>query len=222
MEHTVGMKRRVFFILFLVTAASALFAQDKPDALKLFRNGRDLESAGRIEDAKATYAQSIDVCKLDLTENPKNMDAYTIYGWALVRLGKYADAISICQEALKITSDYRITETLGEAFFYTSNHKEALKNMEKYIDAAPKGERVSTAYFFCAEVYRIGKQYNKAEIAYSAAIYLEPGISLWWYRLGSVREILGDKPRATEAYQRAIKLRPDYKEANEGLSRVRA
>jgi len=215
------MKRRIVIIAFAFVSLVSLVAQDKPDALKLYRNGRDLEVAGRPDDAKAAYAQAIEVCKTDLDENPKNMDAYSIYGWSLVRLGKYADAIVVCQDALKVTSDSRVTETLGEAFFYTSNYKEALKNMEKYVDAAPKGERASTAYFFVGEVYRLNKQLNKAEMAYSAAVYLEPGISLWWYRLGSVRESIGDKPKATEAYQRALKLRPDYKEANDGLSRVR-
>ncbi len=93
--------------------------------------------------------------------------------------------------------------------------------MEKYIDAAPKGERISTAYFFVGEIYRLGRQYNKADIAYSAAVHLEPAISLWWYRLGTVRETVGDKKGASDAYQRAIKLRPDYKDATEGLNRVR-
>jgi tetratricopeptide (TPR) repeat protein len=215
------MKRCLVSILLAVVATVALAAQDKPDALKLYRNGRDLEAAGRTEDAKAVYGQAIDVCKQDLAENSKNMDAYTIYGWSLVRLGKYQDTVTVCQDALKITPDPRITETLGEAFFYIGNYKDALKNMEKYIDAAPKGERISTAYFFSGEIYRLTKELNRAEMAYTAAVYLEPGISLWWYRLGSLRESLGDKTKAAEAYQRALKLRPDYKEATDGLSRVR-
>ncbi len=215
------MKRRLFSVIFACFSLIALVAQDKPDALKLYRNGRDLEATGRVDDAKTAYNQAIEVCKTDLTANPKNMDAYSIYGWSLVRLQRYGEAVTVCQEALRVMSDPRVIETLGEAYFYTSDYKEALKNMEKYVDVAPKGERASTAYFFVGEVYRLNKQFNKAEMAYSAAVNLEPGISLWWYRLGAVRETIGDKTRAGEAYQRALKLRPDYKEANDGLSRVR-
>jgi tetratricopeptide (TPR) repeat protein len=215
------MKRRLFSMIFACVSLVALAAQDKPDALKLYRNGRDLEATGRSDDAKAAYNQAIEVCKTELGDNPKNMDAYSIYGWSLVRLQRYGEAVGVCQEALKVAPDPRVVETLGEAYFYIAEYKEALKNMEKYVDAAPKGERASTAYFFVGEVYRLNKQFNKAEMAYSSAVNLEPGISLWWYRLGAVRETIGDKTRATEAYQRALKLRPDYKEANEGLNRVR-
>lgn len=215
------MKRSIITLVLVCIAVLTLSAQDKPDALKLFRNGRDLEAAGRVEDAKATYGQAIEVCKAELADNPKNMDAATIYGWALVRLGKNQDAVNISLEALKGSSDSRITETLAEAYFFLGNNKESLKYMEKYIDASPRGDRISTAYFFTGEIYRMSKQLNKAEIAYSTAVYLEPSISLWWYRLGTVRESIGDKPKAFEAYQRSLKLRPDFKEANEGLNRVR-
>jgi len=215
------MKRSIISLFFALTAILALAAQDKPDALKLYRNGRDLEAIGRTQDAQEAYVQAIEVCKQDLLDNPKNMDAYTIYSWSQMRLGKYRDAVNTATEALKINTDYRIVETLAESYFYLGSHKESLKNMEKYIDAAPKGERISTAYFFVGEIYRLGKQYNKADIAYSAAVLLEPAISLWWYRLGTVRETVGDKKGASDAYQRAIKLRPDYKDATEGLNRVR-
>jgi tetratricopeptide (TPR) repeat protein len=215
------MKRRIVSIFVAFVAVASVVAQDKPDALKLYRNGRDLDATGRTEDAKAAYTQAIDVCKQDLAENSKNMDAYTIYGWSLIRLGRNQETVAICTEALKVSADSRILETLAEGYFYLANYKESLKYMEKYIDAAPKGERISVAYFFEGEIYRLTKEYNRAEIAYSTAVYLEPSMSLWWFRLGSMREIVGDKAGALDAYQKALKLRPDYKEANEGLSRVR-
>ncbi|ULQ58810.1 tetratricopeptide repeat protein [Brucepastera parasyntrophica] len=205
--------------LFLLALFSAA-AQEKPDALKLYRQGRELEAKNRMADAVVIYNEAIEVCKQDLVVNPRNMDAYTIYGWALVRMEKYSEAVTICQEALKITSDHRVVETLGEAYFYLKDYKESLKNMERYIDAAPRGERISTAYFFVGEIYRLNRSFNRAEIAYTAAVYLEPAMSLWWYRLATVRENVGDREGAATAYQRALRLRPDYKEASDGLKRV--
>ena len=215
------MKRSIFAIVIFSLIAQTLVAQDKPDALKLYRNGRDLEIAGRTEDAKAAYGEAIEVCKQELADNPKNIEAYTIYGWSLIRTARYQEAVSVCTEALKVSQDVRVIETLGEGHFYLSNYKESLKYMESYIDAAPRGERISTAYFFVGEIYRLAKRFNHADIAYSAACQLEPSISLWWFRLGGARESVGDKKGAQEAYQRAIKLRPDYKEAADGLNRVR-
>lgn len=202
-------------------AASVTSSREKPDALKIYRNGFQLDNVGRTADAKAAYEQAIGVCKQDLIENPKNMDAYTVYSWALFRLGRYREGTEICTEALKIASDFRVVETLGECYFYLANYKESLKYMEKYIDAAPRGDRISTAYFFVGEIYRLTKLYNRAEIAYTAAVYLEPGISLWWYRLGAMRETVGDKRAAATAYERALKLKPTYKEATDGFNRVR-
>lgn len=219
--HSEAMKRLFTLLSVFVLAVNLVSAQDKPDALKLYRNGRDLEAAGRAEDAAAAYRQAIEVCKQDLTANPKNMDAYTIETWALVRQGKYQEAVDTCAEALKVSNDYRIVETMGEAYFFLRQYKDSLKQLERYVDAAPKGERISTAYFFIGEIYRLTKEYHHADIAYSTAVYYEPGLSLWWYRLGTVRESVGDKTGAQAAYQRALKLRPDYKDATEGLNRVR-
>jgi len=215
------MKRRYIVGALVLLSLLAAVAQEKPDALKSYRHGRDLEAVGRMEDAKVAYGEAINICKEDLVVNPRNMDAYTIFGWSLVRMGKYRETVDICQEALKISNDHRIVETMGEAYFYLGNYKESLRNMEKYTDAAPRGERISTAYFFIGETYRITRQYNRADIAYSAAVHLEPAIALWWFRLGTVRETVGDKIGASDAYRRAVKLRPDYQDANEGLKRVR-
>ncbi|HHU35612.1 MAG TPA: tetratricopeptide repeat protein [Treponema sp.] len=215
------MKRRYIVGALVLLSLLAAVAQEKPDALKSYRHGRDLEAVGRMEDAKGAYGEAINICKEDLVVNPRNMDAYTIFGWSLVRMGKYRETVDICQEALKISNDHRIVETMGEAYFYLGNYKESLRNMEKYTDAAPRGERISTAYFFIGETYRITRQYNRADIAYSAAVHLEPAIALWWFRLGTVRETVGDKIGASDAYRRAVKLRPDYQDANEGLKRVR-
>ncbi len=216
------MKIRALLIFVSLFALFPLAAQDKPDALKLYRNGRDLEAVGRTADASAAYTQAIEVCKQDLAANSSNMDAYAIYGWSLIRQGKYQDTVTLCGDALKIASDVRIIETMAEGYFYLGNYKESLRYMEKYIDAAPRGERISTAYFFVGEIYRLTRMFNRAEIAYSAAVYLEPAISLWWYRLATVRETVGDKAGALTAYQRALKLRPDYKEAVDGANRVGA
>ncbi len=216
------MKRSIACVLMVFGLIAALAAQEKPDALKFYRNGRDLEAAGRAEDAKTAYAQAIEICKADLLANPRNMDAYSIYGWSLIRLGRYQDTVNISLEALRLAQDFRIIETMGEAYFFLGNYRESMKQMERYVDSLPRGERVSTAYFFIGEIYRIQKQFNKADIAYSQAVYHEPALSLWWFRLGTVRESVGDKTGARVAYERALRLRPDYREANEGLSRVRS
>lgn len=201
--------------------AGVLFAQDKPDALKLYRQGRSLDSIGRREDARTAYLSAIEICRNELKVNSKNMNSYAVYTWCLFRLGRYKDTELVCSDALKIGRDARIIETLAEAQFFLGNYKDSLRNMEMYIEMAPNGERISVAHFFVGEIYRNTKKYHKADIAYSISVHLEPSNSLWWYRLGIVREAAGEKEGAIAAYQTAVRLRPEFKEAAEALKRVK-
>lgn len=211
----------VFLCLFAFMFLSNLNAQEKPDALKLYRNGRGLDIIGRYEDANKSYTEAVRICKQELQINPKNMDSYAVYSWCLFRLKRYAETASVCSEALKIANDPRIIETLGEANFYLGNYKESLKNMETYIDMSPDGERISVAHFFVGEIYRIAGKYNKADIAYSISVHLQPGNALWWYKLGIVREAANEKQSAAEAFHTALKLKPDYKEVMEAIKRIK-
>ena len=93
--------------------------------------------------------------------------------------------------------------------------------MQRYANALPMGERVSVAYFFIGEIFRLREKYRHADIAYTTAVRLEPSLPLWWFRLAQVREFLGDKSPATEAYERARRSNPNYQEAIAGLARTR-
>lgn len=195
--------------------------QEKPDALKLYREGRDLESAGKTSEARAKYQRSADVCRLELKENSKNIESFVVLGWALIRLGQYSEVISISNEALKISPrEYRIIESLAEGYFYADNYTESLKYFEQYLHALPNGDRASTAYFFVGDIFRLTGRYEHADIAYSTALVKTPNMALWWYRLGSVRELAGKKAEAKAAYEKALQYRPIYQEASDAIRRL--
>jgi tetratricopeptide (TPR) repeat protein len=149
------------------------------------------------------------------------MDSYAVLTWALQRQKKYSDVINRGNEALKIRQDYRVIETMGEAYFYLGNFEASLLYMQRYINNISNGDRTSVAYFFIGEIYRFQKKYHYADIAYTAAVRLTPDMALWWYRLGSVRESAGEYRFASEAYEQAIKIDPNYKQATSGLERTR-
>ncbi len=208
--------------ILLVLSLSPLSAQEKPDALRSYRLGRDLEARGRMDDASARYDQAVSICLQEIDQNATNMDSYTVLTWALLRQKKYKDVLDWGAKALKINqNDYRVIESIGEAYFYLDNYKESLKHMERYVDSAPQGERVSTAYFFMGEIYRIQRQNQHADIAYSTAVRMEPSISLWWYRLALARENAGDYQRAVDALNKALALNPNYTDAQDVLARVK-
>jgi tetratricopeptide (TPR) repeat protein len=199
-----------------------VFSQTRPDALRNYRIGRDLEAQNRMTEATVYYNEAVAICLNEINQNAANMDSYTVLTWTLQRQAKYQEVLNWGQRGLRINeNDYRIIETMGEASFYLNDYDQSLEYMQKYIDSAPQGDRVAVAYFFMGEIYRLRSQYFHADIAYTTAVRLEPNLSLWWYRLGTVRESLGDYNPAIEAYERAINLNPNYREASDGLSRSR-
>ncbi|NLM01154.1 MAG: tetratricopeptide repeat protein [Treponema sp.] len=212
--------KKIIALICLLSSVS-LFAQEKKDALKSYRAGRDFEVAGNMTEAKAKFQESVDICRAELQENSRNIESYVVITWSLIRLQDYRETVRLCNEALKINpKEYRIIETLGEAYFYLDNYTESLKNFENYLAGLPNGDRSSVAMFFMAEIYRLQGRHAHADIAYCAALYKEPGNSLWWYRLGRVRENANDKAGAKSAYERALRLRPNYPDAQEAVKRV--
>jgi tetratricopeptide (TPR) repeat protein len=71
------------------------------------------------------------------------------------------------------------------------------------------------------EIYRNQRKFLLADTAYTTAVTMESSMVLWWFRLGSVRESAGEYAPAMEAYEKALTLNSNYKEATESLERVR-
>ncbi|MDR1239125.1 MAG: tetratricopeptide repeat protein [Treponema sp.] len=219
------------FCLLFVLSGAPVFSQT-PDggsggaslsAAQNYRTGRDLEARNRVAEAEPYYNEAVRICQNEVSQNAATRETYTIITWTLQRQQKYADVITWGERGLRLFSDeYRIVETMGEAYFYLGDYDRSLSFMQRYANAIPQGERSSVAYFFIGEIFRIRQQYRHADIAYTTAVRLEPGLALWWYRLATVRESAGDAGAAIEAYERALAINPNYQEAGAGLARVRA
>jgi tetratricopeptide (TPR) repeat protein len=197
------------------------FAQNNQDAIWNFHTGRNLESLNRMSEADVYYNEAVRIANDEIARNVANRDTYTALTWALQRQQKYSDVITWGERGLRLFADeYRIVETMGEAYFYLNDHDESLRFMQRYTNSVPQGGRASVAYFFIGEIYRFRGHFRHADIAYTTAVRLEPGVDLWWFRLGSVREALGDFPQAVIAYERALALNPDHQAASNGLART--
>jgi tetratricopeptide (TPR) repeat protein len=196
--------------------------QTSQSAVDLYRIGRGIEAQNRMSEANVYYNEAIRICQDEVSRNAATRDTYAAITWALNRQRKYVEVITWGERGLRLYSnEYRVVETMGEAYFYLDDYDRSLSFMQRYTNASPQGERASVAYFFIGEIFRLTRKNHRADIAYTTAVRLEPGIALWWFRLGSVREALGDYPQAVEAYQRALLLDSNYSAANEGLARSR-
>jgi tetratricopeptide (TPR) repeat protein len=191
----------------IVVASSAAFAQDKPDALQLYRANK--------------FADAIRVCQQELKDSPGNIDSYVVMGWSLLRLQQFPDALVAAQKALTINpNDPRVVQIIGESDVYLGKYDDALKNLEEYVALRPTGDRIARVYWLMGECYIKLKALQNADIAISTAVYYEQNNALWWARLGYAREIASDYRRAGEAYDKALKLDPGLVDAQRGKDTV--
>jgi len=192
-------------------------------ALQHYRAGRDLEAQNRLNDATQRYDDAVRLCRAEIDGGKASSDTYAVLTWAMRRQNKHDDVLTWGERALALfPNDIRIIETMGQSLFYLGDYARSLSHMQRYTNSIPQGGRASVAYFFIGEIYRLRRQFQHADIAYTMAVRQEPGLPLWWYRLGSVREAAGDFPQALEAYERAVALNPNYQEASSGLARSRS
>lgn len=205
------------------TAAPAPGTPTYEDALQLYQKGRSLENAGRQADAERSFRSSLAIVEKLLLLDPGNVDFVNLQCWDLFRLGQHKDVVVKAQKLLQTKDDYRVEETMAESLYFLGQTDEALRAFARYVDKAPAtDERLSSAYYYVGECYTRLKQYEHADIAFTTAVTLEPGMYYWWYRLGWVREALGLYRQAYDAYSKSLALNPDFKFAKEGRQRVKA
>ncbi len=198
-----------FFVIFSFFSAPALFfAQDRPDALREYRNGN--------------YDRAVSICTNEIAANPNNLESHVVICWSLIRLQKYPEAQRYGIAGRNISRyDPRIVEILGEAHYYQGQNAEALQLFQEYINLAPEGSRIDTVYYLMGEIYIRQGRFNHADIALSTAVYYLPGNAEWWTRLAYARENAGSFQAALSAYERALSLNSQSIDARYGLERVR-
>ena len=202
----------LILVLSILSVASPLGAQVKPDALELYRQGH--------------YAQAVQVCLQELEdrgadESKRRMDSYTVLGWSYLRLGEYENALKYAESARQeVRYDVRIIEIEAEALYSLGRNLEALKLFEEYVSLSPTGERIDSVYFYMGEIFLRLAEFRHADIAFSTALHHSPQIARWWARLGYAREQINDTAGAETAYSRALELKPSLEEAKVGLERV--
>ncbi|MBQ9102025.1 MAG: tetratricopeptide repeat protein [Treponema berlinense] len=202
------MKKSILTLIIISLFSIQSFAQQRADALVLYRNGK--------------YAEAIKICEQEIVEDPQNIDSYCVLCWSLVRNRQYAEAEQRSAEARKINStDVRLIEIQAEAKFYLGKNTAALELFQYYLANVPaNGSRIGNAYYYMGEIYIRQAKYQHADISFSTAVHTEPLVDYWWTRCGYAREMTGNYSSALEAYSKAIELNGSNSDAIRGRERV--
>lgn len=202
------MKKFIFYFLCACVFSISLFAQQRADALVLYRNGN--------------YPEAIKICELEIQENPQNIDSYCVLCWSLVRNKQYAEAEQRAAEAREVNStDVRLIEIQAEAKFYLGKNTAAMELFQLYLANVPaNGSRIGNAYYYMGEIYIRQAKYQHADISFTASVHTEPLVDYWWTRCGYAREMAGSYESALAAYNKALELKPSNADAQRGKERV--
>ena len=191
------LKKSLF--LFFILSHFCLFAQGRPDALKLYR--------------ERNYKEAARVCEEELADSSRSqgqaIESYVVLCWALVADGQYKLAEKYADDARSLNSrEPRLLEIQAEAKYYLEKYSEALNLLQQYvvITNAEKrsSQRLGLSYWMMGEIYIRQKKYEHADIALSKAVDLESDQYAWWARLGYAREQYAETHRDPSYYQDAI------------------
>lgn len=205
-----SINRIIFLSLILsLLLLGPLFAQEKPDALRLYWDKQ--------------YKEAAAACINEIKETPQRMDSYAVLGWSLLALKNYQDALNWSLRGLRYNAyDTRLVLTAAESSYALGHYQKALGYFEDFIAKSPQTQdgKVPQVYYYMGEIYLKLNEYNHADMAFSTAVHFNPNASYWWYRLGLARERAKNFPLASQAYAQSVKLNPKLKAAAEALARV--
>ena len=195
-------------ILFFFLALTVHAQSRPPDALAEYRAGN--------------FERAIQICREEMSIDPDNLEAHVVICWSLIRLNRYEEALRYARAGRAIHRfDSRITEILGEIYYFQGFNNEALQYFQEYLSLAPEGQRIETVYYFMGEIYIRQGRFRHADIALTTAVHWVPGNAAWWVRLAYARENAGDLSSSLEAYERALSLNSQLADAQRGMDRIR-
>ncbi len=172
----------------------------------------------------ARYTEATRHFRQALLRQPRWEGLYDGLGWSRYRVGRYHIALEAFQQALALDPGYRHAAVgLAYSLFELGRYAEALPQLERLIRdgegsplrrPAPDLENVRSRY---AWVLFYVEDFESARAQFAKGIAARPDWYGLYNGLGWTSLKLGDRSRARQCFQRALQLKPDLADAQEGL-----
>jgi tetratricopeptide (TPR) repeat protein len=150
--------------------------------------------------------------------NVSDAPALAAQGQVLARSGKAAEAQAVYDKALAL-DPYNVQALYGRGLIYQGEkqHAEAIADFSAAHGLSPQraDPLVARAISYLAQ-----EKVREAAGDLDEAVQSEPNNAQAWSTRGQPYEKLGDKPKASASYSRAIAIQPRDNAARAGLARV--
>jgi len=158
--------------------------------------------------------RGLDYIRHALQLQPQMEEAQLNYAMAMLRLGKFDDAIDECQKILARRDNLRARVNLGSALAAQGKTDEAIEQYRLAIQAQPD---LAEAHFNLGNaLYRTGKL-DDAISEFQLAIQFKPAMAAAHFNLGAIYLAEGKRDLAITEFNEALRLQPDLEPAKQQL-----
>lgn len=158
---------------------------------------------------KKDYEQTVSLLRQILNADPKDFEAWTELGTALLTQKHDDDAEKAYLSALERRPTYILAlVNLGKLRVMRKNYEGAIETLSQAVKVQPQSP---TANYYLGEAYLQIKKGSKAVIYLNEALKLDPiGKAEAHLRLAALYNAAGMKDRAAVEYEQFLKKKPDY------------
>jgi Tfp pilus assembly protein PilF len=181
------------------------------DDVSLWRSAMALMEAGDFPTAGARFREALEL-------NPRNVKAHIGLGNTLEHAGNNDEAMSHYREAIRLEVTSAIGHVnLGNVLLKRGARAQAIGEYEAALKLEPDN---MYAHLNLGQCYLAASEYPAALVHLTEVHRQDPNNAALCYLLAKIHERLGQRPEAMRFYEQAIRIRPDYSEAKDGLAAI--
>jgi tetratricopeptide (TPR) repeat protein len=161
--------------------------------------------------SKGDYKQAVEHFEELTKKQPHNFDLCLGLAMALAKDGKQQEALAELDSVLKQKPNLAEAHNLRGDIYCLGNEKD--KAIEAYKQSIAIDEKFAQGYLSLGNLYLEEKDFTSARDIFSTAVQKAPPNRDIFYGLGFAQEKLGSIKASMEAFEKALKLETDPKQA---------
>ncbi len=177
-------------------------------AKDLHQNGRKSFQSGNFEDAAASFAAAVE-------KNPNRADYYIDYGLALIKLGRYEEALAEFEKAfvskeiiIAKRNNKQVFRGKGIAYYYMAEYKKAIEQFEQALKIKELSDLNHDILLYIGSAQMTVGAYDQAIETYTKLIKNDEKCAEDYGSRALCYRYLGEYDKSLKDYDKAISMEP--------------